>query len=251
MYLITIPEILKTLLLILGRRTEKKTDCLLDVDLGYSLLPKSISCILPQSPPYVCISPLSVYIPSPCISIICVYSLTYTSLLRMYNLGVSFVCMPSLSVPYPCVSTASRYGTSLCVYHVSVNIYPLSVWVLSLCVSRLPVCISPLRMGSLFVCTPLRMAPLFVGIPSPCVSRLLPPSPRVSSLRAYCDGMEARTRSGRRYIVNEAICRSNRGEFRMSWGSRYSQKFGRIHRLDRGRSISSWWASVESCSSVK
>lgn len=126
--------------LYLADQLKKKTDGLLDVDLDYSLLPKSISCILLQSPPCVCVC-----LPSPCIFHLHISSayilFLYASLLRMYTLCVSFVGMPFLSVPYQCVSNPPRYGSSLCVYHVSVNIYPLSVRVLSLCVSRRP-CVS-------------------------------------------------------------------------------------------------------------
>ncbi len=199
---------------------KKKTDGLLDVDLGYSLLPKSISCILPQSPPCVCVC-----LPSPCIFHLHISSayilFLYASLLRMYTLCVSFVGMTFLSVPYQCVSIPLRgmghlsvcitspsisipspyesslcvyharpisipcpYGFSLCMYHAPLYIYPLSERVLSMCVSHFREYLPPVRMG-----------PLFAGIPSRCLSRLLPPFLRVSFVHAYCDGMEARARS--------------------------------------------------------
>lgn len=175
------------------------------------------------------------YIPSPYISLICVYYLP-VYIPSLYVNSACVLCMYpfSICVTYPSVSIPSSNGSSLYVYHSCMCIYPLSVWVLSFCVSRLrvyqsSVCISPPCVPVLRVyLSPLRMGPLFVCIKSPCVYplsewvlslfisclrvHLVPPSRRVFILPAYCGGMEAQARSGRRHIVYDAILRSDRGK---------------------------------------
>lgn len=155
-------------------------------------------------------SPLSVYLTSPYISIICIYSLPV------------YISFPYVLVHSMCL---------LCLYaltkgHLSVYICPLAVWAICLCVSRFGQYLSPLHMSPVFVCItpPCVSIPSpygfslcvyqvsvcnyalsewvlsFVDIPSTCVSRLLPPP------RAYqffvctaMDGMETRARSDRRH----------------------------------------------------
>lgn len=129
----------------------------------------------------VCIYPLFEWVLSICVSLLHVY----LSSLRM---GPLILCISP-----PCVSVLRVYQSSVC-------IYPLSVWVLSLCVLSLRV-YTPSPNGS-----SLCLYPVSVRISSPAPSR------RVFILPAYCGGMEAQARSGRRHIVYDAILRSDRGK---------------------------------------
>ncbi len=204
------------------------------------------------------------------VSVLCMYPISVCFPFRVYlpphGMGRLFMCItsPCASIPLrmstitsACESIPSSNASSLCVYQSSDCIYPLSVWVLSLCVSHLRVylpvsewvlslCVSLLRVyfSSVFITLPvvsilslygsslcvylppLQKGPAFMCISSPA------PSPRVSILRAYCNGMDARARSGRRHIVYDAIRRSDRGKLLMSWGSGQSQRVGQIRWLD-------------------
>lgn len=90
--------------------------------------PKSTSCKLPQSPPFVCMYPLSVYISSPFLSLHCVYFLPlYVHLCTVCTLlvySVSFVCIPSLCPLFVCL-TPLRMGPLL--VHSSQTSYVRSI----------------------------------------------------------------------------------------------------------------------------
>lgn len=100
---------------------------------------------LSKCPLSVCIYPSAVWVISLCVSrlrqylsplrtsplFVCITPALYLSPVRM---GSLFVCITP-----PGISTPSRSGSSLCAYHISVSIYPLSGWVLSLRVFRLGV----------------------------------------------------------------------------------------------------------------
>lgn len=134
----------------------------------------------------VCIYPLFEWVLYMCITPACV------SILSPYESSL-FVYHVSACISPPCVSVLRVYQSSVC-------IYPLSVWVLSLCVLSLRVYTPPPNGSSLC------LYPVSVCISSPAPSR------RVFILPAYCGGMEAQARSGRRQIVYDAILRSDRGK---------------------------------------